>query len=411
MPHRSEQDAQATPHGRIVRSVAGVDAFVPDPLPPRIRWTDELAVALSAADRAIGRLAAEVRHSSSPRLIVQPLVRREAVLSSRIEGTRTEIDELLLAEAGSGFDAGSDDLREVANYVRALEHGVERLTELPLSLRLVRELHDVLMRGVRGDHAAPGTFRAVQNWIGAPGSPIQHAIYVPPPPEAIPGCLDAWERFLHDESIPPLVHAALVHAQFEAIHPFIDGNGRVGRLLISLDLVARDVLPAPILPLSAAFEATRRDYYGHLLAITQRGAWEAWLHYFLAAVAHQAGDTLARIERVDALVARWRDRLASSPTPTTGRALELFTETPFWTVSRLAERLDVAFATAQRAVDALEKEGVVTQVGTNKRNRVFRSPELLEALTAPSPPFVPPSAGRPNLSRPVSPPAASDTDR
>ncbi len=396
MARTSEPSAEAAPHGRIVRSVGGVDAFVPAPLPPRIRWTTELAAALSDADRAVGRLAGEGRHLPSTRLIVQPLIRREAVLSSRIEGTRTDVDELLFAEAQTAIDTGSDDLREVANYVRALEHGIERLPDLPLSLRLIRELHEILMRGVRGDRAAPGSFRTIQNWIGAPGSPIQHAIYVPPPPESLSDCLNEWERFLHDDSLPPLVHAALAHAQFEAIHPFIDGNGRIGRLLIALQLVARDVLPAPLLPLSAAFEATRPDYYGHLLAVTQRGEWEAWLHYFLAAVTHQADDALHRIHRVGALVARWRDRLASSPSRTPERAAELFMETPYWNVTRLAERLDVAFATAQRAIDHLELEGIVTQAGTTKRNRVFCAPEVLRALTESARPFVPPPSARPS---------------
>ena len=220
-----------------------------------------LVRALSDADRLIGRLAGEGRRLPNPHLLIRPFVRREAVLSSRIEGTQATLGELLAAEAGAAVDRRPADLREVANYVVALEHGVKRLKTLPLSLRLTRELHAKLMTGVRGGYATPGEFRKTQNWIGPPGCTLANASYVPPPPDALMGCLGAWEKFLHDRSLPALVQAALMHVQFEAIHPFVDGNGRVGRLLITLFLVERGVLPAPLLYLSAFFEATRADYY------------------------------------------------------------------------------------------------------------------------------------------------------
>src|SRR3989441_6345826 len=267
------------PHGRRIRCPGGYRAYVPQPLPPRFEWSAGLASRLSEADRAIGRLAGEGRRPPNPHLLIRPFVRREAVLSSRIEGTQATLGELLAAEAGAAVERSPDDLREVANYVVALEYGVRRLRTLPLSLRLVRELHEKLMRGVRGEAAAPGEFRRTQNWIGRPGATLAEATYVPPPPARLMDVLAPWETFLHDRSLPPLVHAALAHAQFEAVHPFIDGNGRVGRLLITLLLAERQIPATPLLYLSAFFEATRREYYARLLAITEEGAWEEGLHH------------------------------------------------------------------------------------------------------------------------------------
>jgi Fic family protein len=346
-------------------------------------WSAELAATLSTADRALGRLAGEGRRLPNPHLLIRPFVRREAVLSSRIEGTQATLGELLAAEAGAAVERSPTDLREVGNYVVALEYGVERVRKLPLSLRTVRELHEKLMRGVRGDMATPGEFRRSQNWIGPAGCTLADASFVPPPPNRLMDCLGAWEQFLHDDTLPPLVHAALVHSQFEAIHPFLDGNGRVGRLLITLLLTARGVLPSPLLYLSAWFEATRQDYYARLSGVTERGEWEEWLGYFLAGTAGEAEDALARIVRIDDLLARWRDRVAKAPSRLPDRAIDLFAENPFWMVNRLAERLDVAFTTAQRAIDRLESAGIVALLGDTKRNRVYCARALLEILEEP----------------------------
>jgi Fic family protein len=371
------------PHGRSIRCPGGYRAYVPDPLPPRLAWSDGLAAALSRADLAVGRLAGEGRRLPNPHLLIRPFVRREAVLSSRIEGTQATLGELLAAEAGAAVERSPEDLREVANYVVALEFGVARLAALPLSLRLVRELHEKLMRGVRGDVATPGEFRRSQNWIGPAGCTLANASFVPPPPDRLMDCLGAWEKFLHDESLPPLVHAALVHSQFEAIHPFLDGNGRVGRLLITLLLVERQVLPSPLLYLSAYFEAARAEYYARLSGVTARGEWEEWLAYFLRGVAGQAEDALGRIQRIDGLVAGWRERLAQGPSRLPERALDLFVENPFSTVNKLAERLGVAFTTAQRAIDRLEAAGMVTRASEAKRNRVYCARALLDILEEP----------------------------
>ncbi len=371
------------PHGRSLRCPGGYRAYVPDPLPPRLAWSDALASALSRADLAVGRLAGAGRRLPKPLLLIRPFVRRESVLSSRIEGTQATLGELLAAEAGAAVECSPEDLREVANHVAALEHGVARLAALPLSLRLIKELHEKLLRGVRGDTATPGEFRRSQNWIGPAGCTLADASFVPPPPDRLMDCLGAWEKFLHDETLPPLVHAALAHSQFEAIHPFLDGNGRVGRLLITLLLVERQVLPSPLLYLSAYFEATRPEYYARLSGVTERGEWEEWLAYFLRGVAGQAEDALDRIQRIDALLAGWRERLAAAPSRLPERALDLLVENPFWTVNKLAERLDVAFTTAQRAIDRLEAAGVVTLASEAKRNRVYCARAILEVLEEP----------------------------
>ena len=371
------------PHGRLVRCRGDYRAYVPDPLPPPIEWSGKLAAVLSAADRAVGQLAGEGRRLPNPHLLIRPFVRREAVLSSRIEGTQATLGELLAAEAGVAVERSPADLREVGNYVIALEYGVERLRKLPLSLRLVRELHERLTRGVRGNTATPGEFRRSQNWIGPAGCTLADASFVPPPPDRLLECLDAWEKFMHEDTLPPLVHAALVHSQFEAVHPFLDGNGRVGRLLIALLLIERNVLPSPLLYLSAWFEATRPEYYARLSGVTERGEWEEWLGYFLAGVAHQAEDALARIRRIDDLLARWRERLARSPSRLPEKVIEMFAENPFRTVNGLAKRLDVAFTTAQRAIDRLESADIVALVGGARRNRVYCARALLDILEEP----------------------------
>ncbi len=374
----------------MVLCTGGYTAYVPDPLPPPLSWDQPLAVILSEADRAVGRLAGEGRRLPNPHLIIRPFVRKEAVLSSRIEGTQATLGELLAAEAGAAVDRSPEDLREVGNYVVALEYGSERLETLPISLRLVRELHERLMRGVRGDVATPGEFRHSQNWIGPPGCTLNDATYVPAPPTELMACLDTWERFLHDDSVPPLIHAALVHSQFEAIHPFLDGNGRVGRLLITLLLVSRDIIPSPLLYLSAYFEATRDEYYARLLGVTERGEWDEWLTYFLRGVVMQSEDAVDRIQRIDNLFVRWRHELASGRSRFPERVLDLFAENPFWTVRNLASRLDVAFTTAQRAIDRLEMLDIVSRVGEARRSRVYCAGEVLDILEE-----------RPALHRPV----------
>jgi Fic family protein len=374
----------STPSGLWIKTLEGYRVFNPHPLPPEIRWNQKLAKALSQADSKLGQLAGEGRRLPNPHILIHPFVRREAVFSSRIEGTQSTLGELLASEAGAASERSPDDLREVGNYVAALEYGVGRLKTLPLSLRLVKELHAKLMTGVRGDHATPGQFRPTQNWIGTPGCTLSTASYVPPPPDAMMEHLGRWERFLHDESLPPLVHVALMHYQFEAIHPFLDGNGRVGRLLITLLLIARGVLETPLLYLSAFFEATRRDYYDYLRGVTEAGDWNGWLEYFLNGVARQSEDALSRAGRINQLLSQWRLTLAGTSSSIPAQLIDMLGANPYLTLRHAQRRLDVAYNTVSRAVAVLEKHGIVEKSSDAKRDRVFCARKILEILEEPA---------------------------
>lgn len=374
--------AAATPGKSI--SLGSYSAFVPAPLPPELNWTPRLIGALSDADRLVGRLAGEGGRLPNPHILIRPFVRREAVLSSKIEGTQATLGELLAAEAGATVDRSPDDLREVSNYVVALEHGTSRLKKLPICVRLTRELHEKLMTGVRGHPADPGQFRKIQNWIGQPGSTIATASYIPPPPGEVEPCLAAWEQFLHESRLPPLVTIALAHYQFEAIHPFLDGNGRVGRLLITLFLIERQILPTPLLYLSAFFEASRRDYYDGLRGVSERGAWNDWLEYFLLGVGRMSEDALNRATRINRLLAEWQKKASGESSSNPLRVVELLGANPFITTKGAADKLGIAFTTAQRAIERLEQTRIVKQVGAAKRDRVYCATALLEILEEPA---------------------------
>ncbi|MBI4023423.1 MAG: Fic family protein [Verrucomicrobia bacterium] len=370
--------------GRKLRCAGGYTAFVPDPLPPPLTWPSRLVRVLSDADRLLGRLAGEGGALPNPHLLMRPFLAREAVLSSRIEGTQATLGELLAAEAGAAVDRSPEDLREVGNYVTALEHGLKRLKTLPLSLRLIREIHGKLMKDVRGNHATPGEFRRSQNWIGRPGSTLMTASYVPPPPDELMDCLGALEKFLHERSLPPLAQIALAHYQFEAIHPFLDGNGRAGRLLITLFLVERGILPTPLLYLSAFFEATRREYYDGLRGVSERGEWEAWLEYFLNGVARQSEDALSRAQRINRLLIGWRREAAGSSSRIPTLLLDALAANPFLTITKAARDFGVAFTTVQRAMERLERQGVVKEISEARRDRVYCAKALLDILDEPA---------------------------
>lgn len=369
--------------GRVLRHPKDYWTFIPDPLPPIITWSDGLVTALSKADRALGELAGLASMLPNPNLLIQPLIRREAVLSSRIEGTHASLGDLYAFEAVQlTLFEFPEDVREVQNYVLALQYGLERLATLPVSLRLMRELHARLLQGVRGEHWTPGEFRRSQNWIGAPGSTIQTATYVPPPVDEMNQALGDLEKFIHrTDNLPNLIRLALVHYQFEAIHPFLDGNGRVGRLLNSLLLHDWRLLSQPVLYLSAYFEANRQAYYDHLLAVSQKGAWHDWFLYFLHGVQTQADDSIQRIQRLQFLRDEYRGQFQQ--TRSAARLLLvidwLFTQ-PIFNIPQLSEMLSVTYSAAQRYVTQLEKTGIVTEITGQARNRVYRADEILAAV-------------------------------
>jgi Fic family protein len=372
-------DFRAPEAGRVIRTPTGYDAFVPNPLPPRIPWSDELVRTLSRADAALSELSGLGSLLPNPHLLIAPYVRREAVLSSKIEGTTTDLSELLIDEANAGPPRDPDDVRQVRNYVRALEYGVKRLRDLPLSLRLVRELHERLLKGVRGNRATPGEFRRSQNWIGPPGSNPQTATYVPPPVDEMMPALDAWEHFLHErEKLPDLVQCALMHEQFEAIHPFLDGNGRVGRLLITLFLIERKRLSQPLLYLSAYIEANRSDYYELLQGVRTRGDWSSWLMYFLRGVAEIGMEAVERSGRLLALRERFRKKVAQLPRAL--KLLDFLMINPYVTVARAEKLLGVSNPTAREAVNRLQAAGLLEETTGRSWGKLYLAKPILRVI-------------------------------
>jgi Fic family protein len=364
--------------GRYVQQPTGYQAFVPAPLPPvpPLSLEVELTGLLSQADRALGRLDGSVLTLPNPDLFVFMYVRKEAVLSSQIEGTQSSLQDLLAAEADLFNENMPRDVDEVVNYVRAMKHGLARLAELPVSVRLIREIHAELMRGVRGGRLQPGELRRSQNWIGPGGCTLATATFVPPPHEEVPQVLSDLERFLHDDDrLPPLVKIALAHVQFETIHPFLDGNGRVGRLLITFLLTECGVLHKPVLYLSHFFRAHRQEYYEHLQAVRDRGEWEAWLAFFLRGVVEVAGEATDTARRIQLL----REQHRASITEKLGRAagnghrvLESLYDRPIVTVADVRALTGTTYAAANTLVARLTELGILAEMTGYSRNRRFR---------------------------------------
>lgn len=371
---------QNSPSGRLIRASGGYWAFIPHPLPPKLEWDNSLVSLISKADLALGTLSGIGETLPNPHLLIYPFIRREAVLSSRIEGTQSSLSDLLLFEATKVEK--QRDVREVQNYVHAIEYGLKRLDELPLSLRLIRELHGILMERVRGEHATRGEFRQSQNWIGPPGCSLNEASFVPPPVPEMQDALDQLEKFLHaDTDLPSLVQLALIHYQFETIHPFLDGNGRIGRLLITLFLCERGILTKPLLYLSAFFERHRREYYERLLQVSQKGAWGQWIQFFLQAVVNQSSDAVQRSRRLLDLHQDYhRTSLEKHLPPTAGQLIELILMRPVLNLRIAQELLGVTFPTAQKAIRVLEDEGILVEITGGKRNKTYAAEEILKIL-------------------------------
>ena len=379
--------APSTRAGRYMRQPTGYRAFLPAPLPPAppLAMTGLLTAQLSQADRALGRLDGSVLTLPNPDLFVFMYVRKEAVLSSQIEGTQSSLQDLLAAEADLFDEHMPRDVDEVVNYVRAMKHGLARLPELPVSVRLIREIHAELMKGVRGGRLQPGELRRSQNWIGPSGCTLNTATFVPPPHEEVPQVLGQLERFLHeDDGLPPLVKIALAHVQFETIHPFLDGNGRVGRLLITFLLTECGVLHKPVLYLSHYFRAHRQTYYDHLQSVRDRGTWEAWLAFFLQGVvevANEATDTARRIQLL-------REQHRAAITEKLGRAagnghrvLESLYNRPIVTVADVRALTGTTYAAANTLVARLAEVGILEEMTGYARNRRFRYGSYVRLFT------------------------------
>ncbi|MCI0551002.1 MAG: Fic family protein, partial [Anaerolineae bacterium] len=308
------------------------------------------------------------------------------VMSSRIEGTHATLEEIYQYEAGVTSTQPKSDAKEVHNYVSALDHGLLRLSTLPVSLRLIRELHEHLMKGVRGDLWTPGEFRRSQNWIGPAGSTLQSALYVPPPVEEMTDSLNHLERYIHEPSdIPPIARVGLIHYQFETIHPFLDGNGRVGRLLIVLLLCQWELLPQPLLYLSNYFERYRSEYYSRLLAISQQGKWEDWLIFFLTGVRDQSRDATIRVQRLQSLRETYYLKFAGErKTAQLQQLVDFLIGHPIATVPQVQIAMKVRdFKTAQRYIAKLQDAKILTEITGKSRNRLFRADEILKAIEEP----------------------------
>jgi Fic family protein len=356
----------------------GYRAFVPAPLPPDppVRIEGSLQALLSRADLALGRLAGSIETLPNPDLFVLMYVRKEAVLSSQIEGTQSSLQDLLAAEARVFDPQQPHDVAEVLNYVAAMNHGLARLKTLPVSVRLIREIHAKLLEGVRGSHLTPGERRTSQNWIGPPGCTLNEAVFVPPPPAELPDALGALERFLHaEDAVPLLIKIGLAHAQFETIHPFLDGNGRVGRLLITFLLCEKQVLDKPVLYLSHYFRRHRQNYYERLQAIRDNGAFEEWLEFFLTGVLEVSLEAATTARRILALREQHRDLIASQLRGAAGnghRTLEYLFAHPIVSVKEVQDLIGTTYPAANTLVGRMSQIGILTEVTGHARNRRFR---------------------------------------
>jgi len=359
----------------------GYVAFYPAPIPRALDLPTSSVKLLAEAEGSLGQLAAVGRLVPNPDLLIRPYLLREAVSSTRIEGTRATIGEVLDVDAAGGIPGA--DVEEVVKYVAAMRWGIEQLGELPISTRLLREMHRRLMAGVRGRELSPGEVRTTQNWIGPPGSTIESAPFVPPPPDELASLLTDWEHFAHEEpEMPLLVQNALLHAQFETIHPFLDGNGRLGRLLLVFFLVVRGRLSAPLLYLSAYLEQHRDDYYAALQVLREGGDALPWVDMFLTAVETQAADAVQRAERIVDLREHYRVAASSLGTPNALGLVDLICKNPVVTTRSIEDHLGVTRPTALRLLRRMEEQGVLTEEEAGVRGqRRYVARELMDAMT------------------------------
>lgn len=363
--------------GRYVRQTSGYGAFIPAPLPPNppVRRDDELDVLLSKADWSIGRLDGVTSILPNPDFFVAMYVRYEAVLSSQIEGTQSTLEDVLQFEADQKGDDRVKDVKEVVNYVAAMHHGLKRLPNFPLSLRLIREIHAKLLEGVRGSHRTPGEFRRSQNWIGPKGCTLQTATFVPPPVPEMHDALSNLEKFLHDPyPMPILLLCGLAHAQFETIHPFLDGNGRVGRLLITFLLCQRQALQKPLLYLSHFFKFHRAEYYDRLMAIRNDGNWEGWLKFFLRGVAEVSEDATSTARQILEVREKGRLLIANQLENSVSgqRLLDYLFEHPLTSVKMVEQHIACSYVKANKLVLQFEKLGLLQETTGWRRNRRYR---------------------------------------
>jgi len=374
--------------GTCRQTLDGYHAFYPNPLPPALDLDWDLVRLISEADRAVSELSGAGQLLPNPHLLIRPYLRREAILSSRIEDTHAEMEDLSVLEEQDGTEPEAQ-VREVANYVSAMERGLQRVRELPISTRLIKELHAILLHDVRGGESTktPGEFRRSQNWIGPAGCKLVEASFVPPPHEEIGPAMSAWENYVNGDSRePPLVKMALMHYQFETIHPFLDGNGRIGRLLITLYLCNAGYLSLPLLYLSGFFDETRDEYYRLLMNVSRKGAWREWVDYFLRGVRIQARRAIEDTNNILKQHDFWRKKI-SEGTRVPGEASRMLDQifaNPVISIFRYASRYDINYPNAQKAVDFWVDRGLLSERKGRTRPRLFIARGLLDIMAKPA---------------------------
>ena len=375
--------------GQYIKQLQGYKAFIPEPLPPKnpeLSIDDELQDYLSAADISLGRLDGSIQMLPNPDLFIEMYVKKEAVISSQIEGTQSSLSQLLKKESEVNDPDTPSDVYEVSNYVKAMHRGLELLNDLPVSVRLVKEIHKELLRNVRGQEKNPGELRKSQNWIGSEGRDIRHATFVPPPEHEMVKALSDWEKFLHqNDHIPVLVKIGMAHAQFETIHPFLDGNGRVGRLLITLLLCEWDKLQEPVLYLSHFFKQHRQEYYELLQNVRDLGDWESWIKFFVRGVGEVSGQATDTSREIVRLREKHRGLIVEEFGNVAGNGLKVLERLflkPYITVKQIESLTGVTFSAANNLMGKFENVGVLTEITGQKRNRQYEYSDYLNLFSA-----------------------------
>ncbi|MDQ7053108.1 MAG: Fic family protein [candidate division KSB1 bacterium] len=365
--------------GRYIQQAGGFKAFIPEPLPPNppLHFDNEMMALISNADRSLGRLDGSIQTLPDADLFVFMYVRKEAVLSSQIEGTQSSLDDVLEAEARVFQKRLHSDVGEVINYIHALNYGIERLEKLPISVRLICEIHKKLLEGVRGAQRHPGELRKSQNWIGPTGGTISDAIFVPPPAHEIGQHLSQLEKFIHSHSpeLPALAKIGMVHAQFETIHPFLDGNGRIGRMLITLLLFEWKILQKPVLYISHYFKQHREQYYALLQEIRDKGDWESWLKFFLTAITEVAMSATESARKIVALRERDRSRIVGHFGRATANGLtvlESLYSRPIISINDIKQMTGLSFTAASQLMQRFLEQNILVEYTGQRRNRLFR---------------------------------------
>ena len=384
------QSKTSTRAGQYVRQLNGYKAFIPAPLPPDppVQIAGELQTLLSEASIALGRLDGSIYTLPNSDLFVLMYIRKEAVLSSQIEGTQSSLHDVLAAEAKIFAPNQPDDVNEVVNYISAMKLGLRLLEKLPVSIRVIRKIHERLLRGVRGSNLSPGELRTRQNWIGPPGCTLNEAAFVPPPHHEVPQKLAELELFFHNAELPLLITVGIVHSQFETIHPFLDGNGRVGRLLISFLLTERQILRKPVLYLSHYFKLHRKSYYDHLQAVREQGDWEGWLKFFLRGVIEVSGEAAETARSILSLREKHRmainERLGAS-VRNGHRLLEYLYENPVVSVNNVQDLTGTTYTAANKLVAQMVETGILHEITGQARNRKFMYRDYVNLFHDPEP--------------------------